>query len=312
MKKMLISIVISVYNEEKVIGKFYDELQSVISGLLTLYQFEIIFVNDGSKDKSGSFLDILSENNEIAKVIHLSNNFGHEAAMIAGIDHSRGDATICMDADLQHPPLQIPKMLEKFEEGFDVINMVRLGRDEERFFRNLLSRMFYIVLRKISSPDLISNASDFFLISKKVSEILRNSFRERARFIRGFTQIVGFRKTAIEFSAHERLAGESKYSLFKLMKLSVQAISAFSTVPLKLGVFFGFIISTGSLAVGIYSIIMKIIGEPLPGYTTIVVLLSFLSGVQLLVIGIIGEYIGILLEEAKGRPIYIVDRTTNL
>lgn len=311
MEKMLISIVVSVYNEEKGIEKFIGNLLDTIEGLRKFFNFEIIFINDGSKDNSGVLLDSASKNNSIIKIIHFSNNFGHEAAMIAGIDYSSGDATICMDADLQHPPAQIPLMLEKFQEGYHVINMVRSERADGGFLKNLFSKIFYRILNKISSIKFIPNASDFFLISKKVSDILRVNFRERARFIRGFTQIVGFKRTALEFSAPERFAGESKYSLFKLIKLSIQAISAFSNVPLRLGVFFGFLVSGGSIVVGIYSIIMKVLGNPLPGYTTIVVMLCFLSGVQLFITGIIGEYIGFLLEEAKGRPIYIVDRTSN-
>ncbi|MCL2246812.1 MAG: glycosyltransferase family 2 protein, partial [Lentimicrobiaceae bacterium] len=294
------SVVASVFNEEECITMFYHSLLKTLDTLQINY--EIIFVNDGSSDNSLFLLKEIAAANSKVKVVSFSKNFGHEAAMIAGIDHACGESVICMDSDLQHPPEMIPEMLQKQTEGFDVINMVRTARKDAGFFQKINSKLFYKFINGISSVKLAENASDFFLISQKVCKILRSDFRERTRFLRGLIQLVGFRKTSIEYIAPHRAAGKSKYSFFKLLKLSFTAVSSFSKFPLQLGIITGLIFSALSIILIIFSLVMWILGKTIPGYTTLIIFMSAFAGIQLFVIGLIGQYISYLFEEVKGRP----------
>jgi dolichol-phosphate mannosyltransferase len=299
------SIVASVFNEEECVTMFYESLSKTLAALSMSY--EIIFVNDGSVDNSLSILKEIAANDKTVKIINFSRNFGHEAAMIAGIDHARGAAVICMDSDLQHPPAMIPEMLKKWQGGFDVVNMVRTIRKDAGWLQRINSKLFYKFINSISSVKLAENASDFFLISQKVCKILRSDFRERTRFLRGIIQLVGFRKTAIGYVAPKRIAGKSKYSFFKLLKLSFTAISSFSKVPLQLGIFTGLIFSAISLTLVVFSLVMWMLDKTIPGYTTLIIFMSAFAGIQLFVTGLIGQYISYVFDEVKGRPSYIVD-----
>ncbi|MFH2143410.1 MAG: glycosyltransferase family 2 protein [Bacteroidota bacterium] len=300
-----ISIVVSVFNEEEGIEIFYKELNKVLISLNLCY--EIIFINDGSTDGTADILTKIVNQNKRIKLINFSRNFGHEAAMIAGLDHSSGKLTICMDADLQNPPDALPEMISTYEKGFDIILMKRIHREDAGFFSKFMSKCFYKIINLISPVKFEANSSDFFLINAKVRKVLVNSFRERTRFLRGYIQIIGFRKTYLEYTAPSRIAGKSKYSVRKLFKLSVNAIASFSEKPLDLGIFAGLIMGIISMVVGIYSIVMYFIDKPVSGYTTIVVLISFLFSINFLIMGIIGKYLAFLFSETKGRPIYIVD-----
>lgn len=305
-----ISLVVSVYNEEGALQDFYNEAVKVCESLLT-WDYEIVFVNDGSTDKSLSLLEGFASVNSNIKVIDFSRNFGHEAAMIAGIDYATGDAIVCMDADLQHPPKIIPQIIEKIENGFDVVSMIRTKNDDVGLVKKITSRAFYGVLNMMSKSKFEPNSSDFFAISRKVADVLRNDYREKVRYLRGFVQNVGFKKTTLEFEAGKRVAGESKYSISKLVKFSVNAICSFSDLPLKLGIYTGSFVGFAGLILMLYSIINKFINDAPSGYTTIVVALCFLFAVLLFVVGIIGQYISILFFEIKDRPIYIVNRVIN-
>ncbi|MFW5804972.1 MAG: glycosyltransferase family 2 protein [Bacteroidales bacterium] len=304
-----LSIVASVYNEAEGLEMFHktlsDELKSMHIG------FEVIFVNDGSSDGSDTIIDRLAESHDHCKAIHFTRNYGHEAAMIAGIDHASGEAIICMDADLQHPPSSIPGMYQAYREGTEIINMIREDNADAGFFKSFFSKMFYRILNKISPVELVENASDFFLISHRVADILRHDFRERNRFIRGFIQIIGFKKSSLTYRATSRQYGKSKYSFFKLLKLSFNAVVSFSKAPLHLGMIAGIIFALLAVIVGIYSIVMHILGSPPPGYTTIVVFISFAFSVQFFLIGFIGIYVGYNFEESKKRPIYIIEHTND-
>lgn len=301
---MKLSIIVSIFNEEPVIQLFYNEL---IRFIPISYEYEIIFVNDGSTDSSQNIISKISLENKNVKSISFSKNFGHEAAMLAGIDYATGDAIICMDSDLQHPPAMIPDMLKRFEQGdVDIINMVR---DESKSF---LSSAFYKLLNFISPFNIQADASDFFLISKRIVKILKNNYRERVRFLRGFIQMLGFNKTILKFKVAKRVSGKSKYSFLKLFSLSVTAIATLSKFPLKLGIYLGFISGLFGISLAVYSIIMKIIEHPVSGYTTIIVFLSIMFSIQFFILGVIGEYIGFLFDEQKKRPIYIIDFTTNI
>jgi len=300
-----LSIIVSVYNEEGALPYFYKTLKEVVATLEI--DTEIIFVNDGSIDQSLAILKEISKEDQSVRIIQFSRNFGHEAAMLAGIDSCRGDVAICMDADLQHPPTCIPQMLSLYYYGSDIINMVRTDRDDGGWIKKMSSKYFYALTNKILHSKLEPNASDFFLISKKVIQLLQNNYRERTRFIRGFIQIIGFNRTTLPFIAPKRVAGESKYSFFKLLTLSFSAISTLSKVPLKLGLWCGFLSGLFSVIIAIYSLIMWFVEKPVSGYTTLVILISAMFCVNFIVLGIIGEYIGHLFDEVKGRPHYIIN-----
>ncbi|MDR0811998.1 MAG: glycosyltransferase family 2 protein [Paludibacter sp.] len=301
---MKISIIISVFNEESVLPLFYKEITAV----LNTRDYELIFVNDGSTDGSQSILDKFSADNKRVKTILFSRNFGHEAAMIAGIDLANGDAVICMDADLQHPPAAIEQMLECFQnQKADVIMMIR-----DNAKKSVFSSLFYKLLNTVSEYRFEPNASDFFLISRVVAELLRNNYRERVRFLRGFIQIIGFRKISLTYTANARSAGKSKYSTDKLISLSVTAIATLSKMPLKISIYAGVLSGAFSVLLTIYSIVMKIIQQPISGYTTIVVFLGVMFSILFLILGVLGQYIGFLFDEQKARPIYIIDKTTNI
>ncbi|NNJ32982.1 glycosyltransferase family 2 protein [Lacrimispora defluvii] len=309
MKKTL-SVVVSCYNEELALDKFYEETASILKKLS--WKYELIFVNDGSQDQTLSVLTRLSQSDERVKVISFSRNFGHEAAMIAGLDYSQGDGIVCMDADLQHPPEYLPEIVKKLEEGFDVINMVRTRNESAGWFKNIASTAFYRLINVLSDVKFEPNASDFFAVSGKAAKVLKENYREKVRFLRGYVQNIGYPRTTIQYEARTRVAGESKYSIKKLIAFSVNTIMCFSNLPLKLGIYAG-------CGAGILGIIMMIytiwswarVGTP-SGYATIIVLMCFMFAVLFLIVGIIGNYIAILFAELKDRPIYIVEETKNI
>ena len=303
---MKLSIIVSVFNENEVLYLFHKNLLNVLNKCS--FDYELIFVNDGSTDDSQIVINEFSLCNSKIKSIQFSRNFGHEAAMIAGIDYASGQLIVCMDSDLQHPPILLPEMVERFTKGdVDIINMVRKSSNKRDS-----SSLFYRFLNLISPYYIEKNASDFFLISERVANILRDNYRERVRFLRGFIQIIGFNKTTITYKPENRKAGKSKYSLHKLVSLSISAVATLSKLPLKIGIYLGLFSGFLSILLAIYSLIMKIIEHPVSGYTTIIVFLGFMFSIQFIILGILGEYIGFLFDEQKKRPIYIVDRTTNL
>ncbi|MCI8536314.1 MAG: glycosyltransferase family 2 protein [Hungatella sp.] len=301
----LLSVVVSVYNEEVVLKSFYKETKQVLDNIE--WDYELLFVNDGSMDRSLEILSTLANEDTHVKFISFSRNFGHESAMIAGIDYSSGDAIICMDADLQHPPECIPKILEKFEQGFEIVNMVRTKNESAGWFKNLASSAFYKVINVLSDVKFESNASDFFAISQRVAGVLRVNYREKVRFLRGYVQNVGFARTTIQYEAGVRAAGESKYSIRKLFQFSVNTIVCFSNLPLKLGIYAGIMAALLGVAVMIYTLFTRR-GAP-SGYATIVILICFMFAILFVIVGIIGEYIAILFTELKDRPIYIIEET---
>lgn len=306
----LVSVVVSVYNEEKALEQFYQETRKILEQLT--WEYELLFVNDGSADGSLSILKQFAAQNEKVKVLSFSRNFGHEAAMIAGLDYSRGDCIICMDADLQHPPEYIPEILRKMEEGYQIVNMVRTRNDSAGLIKQITSAGFYKVINALSDVKFENNASDFFAVDRQAAEVLRQDYRERVRFLRGFVQNIGFKKTTIEFEARARVAGESKYNLRKLFAFSMNTIMCFSNMPLRLGIYAGICSAFLGFVVMLYTLYTWIkVGTP-SGYATIVVLICFMFAVLFLIVGIIGEYIAILFTELKGRPIYIVAETKNV
>lgn len=315
MSLIKISVVVSVFNEEEVLFSFWKELSRIIKqrGNDTS-RYEIIFVNDGSNDKSAEILDNISDSSTAGttvKVIHFSRNFGHEAAMLAGIEHANGEAIICMDADLQHPPTCIPKMIEEYFNGYDILLMIRDQRDDGGWIKKITSSLFYHIINILSKEKFEPMASDFFLISQRVAQQIIKHYGERTRFLRGIIQSIGFKRKSLPYVAPMRKAGKSKYSLFKLLFFSLSAIATFSNIPLRLGLALGIMFGGFSFITGIYSIIMWFVGQPYSGYTTLVLLLSLGMAMLFLVIGIIGEYIGYIFAEVKNRPLYIIDRVSS-
>ncbi|OYT10824.1 MAG: glycosyl transferase family 2 [Bacteroidetes bacterium 4572_112] len=309
MTKVKLSLVVSVYNEFEALELFYEEAILQLNKLDISYK--IIFVNDGSTDGSIDVLNKIADNNSKVYVINFSRNFGHEAAMLAGIDKSNSEAIICMDSDLQHPPALIGEMLSHFDKGSHIVNMVRNDRLDGGFLNKLFSKIFYGLINKMSEFKLEPNASDFFLISDRVAEVIRTDYRERTRFLRGLIQIIGFSKSRIEFVAPERIAGESKYSFLKLLIFSFSAISVLSKAPLRIGIYTGMFFAFMSLFVGSYSFAMWFIDRPIPGYSTIVILISTMFSIQFFVLGILGDYIGYIFDEVKQRPHYIIENEFN-
>lgn len=307
----LLSIVVSAYNEEAGIETFYQTTREYGEALLGKgWNYEFVFVNDGSSDHTGEILDVLAQKDvEHVRIIHFSRNFGHEAAMIAGLDYASGDGLVFMDADLQHPPKYLYEIVNRFDEGYQVISMVRTENKTAGIVKNVTSSGFYWLINRMSQIRLEPNASDFFAITKEAQMVLKRNYREKVRFLRGYVQDIGFRRTTISYEAAPRVAGSSHYSIKKLFVFAVNTILCFSNIPLKLGIVAGLISAVLGVIVLIYTLLSRQ-GAP-SGYTTIIVLLCFMFAILFLVVGIIGEYIAVLFEELKDRPIYIIADTRN-
>ena len=309
MPRPLYSIIVSVFNEEEILERFHQELSSAIAGIDA--DFELLFVNDGSRDNSRQVLKQLMMGDNRVKAIHFSRNFGHEAAMLAGLDHCRGEAAICMDSDLQHPPTLLAPMLDLYQQGKDVITTTRTQRADGGFLKRTFSKCFYKIINSLSDTQLQPGASDFFLLSRKAIDVLKNDYRERTRFLRGIIQSIGFHRASIPYEAPSRVAGNSKYSFWKLLKLSIAAIASFSKTPLKIGIYTGLFFVLASILLIIYSIVMWIVDTPVSGYTTLIIFLCAFAGIQLFVTGAIGYYIGFIFDEVKQRPLYIIEDIEN-
>lgn len=307
----LLSVVVSVYNEELSLRDFYKETGSILGQLPEPWDYELLFVNDGSADGSAAILSGFAAADPRVKIVNFSRNFGHEAAMIAGIDYAAGDGIICMDADLQHPPEYILEIVKRFDEGYEVINMVRLKNRTAGLVKNVTSAAFYKFINMLSDVKFEANASDFFAVDKAAADVLRSNYREKVRFLRGYVQSIGFKKTTIQYEARPRVAGESKYSIRSLFKFSINTLLCFSDLPLKLGIYSGAAVAVFGVLMMIYTIYTWTrYGAP-SGYATIVVLMSFMFAVLFILVGIIGEYIAILFAEMKDRPVYIVHDVIN-
>ncbi|MDO4265562.1 MAG: glycosyltransferase family 2 protein [Eubacteriales bacterium] len=299
----MISIIVSVYNEEQGLRAFYTETTKWLAQLSEPYG--IWFVNDGSTDKSSEVLsELLEQDREHVRVITFSRNFGHEAAMTAGLDYADGDILIFMDADLQHPPALIPEIVMKMQEGYDVISMVRTRNETAGLIKNITSGAFYRLINHMSDIHLEPAASDFFAIDRKAAMVLRKNYRETVRFLRGYVQNIGFRKTTIDYEAAPRTAGESHYSLRKLWRFSMDTIICFSNLPLKLGIYAGLFSALLGVLLIIYTLFTR--GGAPSGYATIIIVLCFMFAMLFVVVGVIGEYISVIFNELKDRPIYII------
>ena len=305
-----VDIIVPCYNEAEGLSFFYNECRAVLDKTAG-YMFRFIFIDDGSSDDTLRIIRTLAENETDVSYISFSRNFGKEAAMLAGLKHSTADLVVIMDADLQHPPACIPEMIRLFDDGYDVISMVRTENRSAGLIKNITSGGFYAVMNAMSGTSFEKNASDFFAVSRRAAEVLRRDYRERVRFLRGYVQSIGFRRTTLQYAAADRAAGHSKYSIRKLFRFSMNTIMSFSDLPLRLGIYAGALSGIISMILFVYTVWSKVTTGTPDGYATIICVICFMFTVLFLLVGIIGQYIGILFQEVKGRPIYLVEETLN-
>lgn len=311
----LISLVFPIFNEEAVLPVLLGRLDTVVAGLEAEFgPVEALFVNDGSRDRSLDLLKDLAQTRPWMKVVAFSRNFGHQIAVTAGMQHARGKAVILLDADLQDPPELLPDMLRLWrDQGYDVVYGVRTEREGESAFKKLTAAAFYRFLRRLTNVDIPADTGDFRLMDRKVVDAL-NAMKEQHRFLRGMAAWVGFRQVGIHYARPARAAGETKYPLRKMLKLATDAVCSFSDAPLKLATNLGWTIAGLSILYGLITVVRYVIaartGEHFaPGWSSMIVALSLLSGVQLITLGLMGEYIGRIYDEVKGRPLYLVAET---
>jgi dolichol-phosphate mannosyltransferase len=308
---VLCSVVVPMYNEEEVLHETYRRLTEVMKNSGVSY--EIVFVNDGSRDKTYSMLNEICDKDKRVKLLDFSRNFGHQIAITAGMDHSIGQCVVVIDGDLQDPPELIPEMIKKWKEGYDVVYGKRISRKGESFFKKLTATVFYRFLKSMTDVNIPVDTGDFRLIDRRVCEALKH-VNEKNRYVRGLVSWLGFKQTAVEFEREERFAGETKYPLKKMLKLAFDGITSFSYKPLKLATYLGTFISLASFLYLFFIIIQRIFfPETLqPGWASILAVSLFFNGITLLMLGIIGEYVGRIYDEAKGRPLYLIRKTRNL
>lgn len=306
-KKILLSIVVPVYSEEEVIPEFHARAKNVLSGLEPRYDHEIIFVDDGSQDRSLDLLKQLSLTDQKVKVIRFSRNFGHQFAITAGMDHARGNAVITIDGDLQDPPEVIPEMVKKWDEGYQVVYGVREKRKGENPFKLLTARIFYRLIKILSDTDLPLDAGDFRLLDRKVVDALK-SIREENRYIRGLVSWAGFSQYGLLYRRDFRYAGKTKFTFKKMLRFAVDGILSFSDKPLKISAFLGFLITFISFLIALWIMINKIRFPQMvvSGWASLILMVLFMGGIQLLSLGILGLYLGRQYREVKKRPLYIV------
>lgn len=299
----LISIVVPMYNEEGNIRPLYEAIVREFEELW--HDFELIFVDDGSRDRSVETVKQLHESDSRVKLICLSRNFGHQIAITAGIENARGAAVVMMDGDMQHPPALIPEMIQRWKEGYDIVYTVREESEGASFFKRFTAAGFYRLINRMVDTHIVPNAADFRLMDRKAVDCL-NSLKERNRFVRGLVAWIGFRQAAMPYVAAARFSGVTKYSFTKMFAFAIDGIASFSTLPLRFSAVIGFIAALIGVPYAIWALYARIFTDTVvPGWTSVVVAVLFLGGVQLMSLGIIGEYIGRIYDEVKGRPLYI-------
>lgn len=303
MKK--ISILIPCYNEEASLPLLYNELVKLMNSHFN-YAWEILMINDGSKDRTLEIIKNLRKKDNRICYVDLSRIFGKEKAMLAGFDYVTGDCMVIMDADLQHPPYIVNEMITKWEAGYDDVYAKRKSRGKEPWLRKQFSLLFYKILQKTTKIEILPNVGDFRLLDRKCIESLKQ-LRETERYTKGMYCWIGYKKTAVEFEQQDRQAGQSSWNFLSLLSLAIEGIVSFTTFPLKIATLVGIFTSLCAFIYMIYVIIKAILwGDPVSGFPTLLSVILFLGGIQLLALGIIGEYIGRIFHETKGRPVYIV------
>jgi dolichol-phosphate mannosyltransferase len=307
--KPVISILAPVYNEEPVLPELYRRVREVMEAIGE--PWELVLIDDGSRDRSAQIIASLHEQDSRVKGLSFSRNFGFQIAVTAGLDHVEGDAVILADADLQDPPELFPDMIARWREGYDVVYGVRTGREGETWFKLLTAKLFYRLIYRITDISIPLDTGDFRLMDRRVVNVLRR-MPERNRFLRGMIPWLGFRQTGVPYQRKARFAGESKFSSVRqMLPFALDAITSFSYLPLQLATYLGFSLAALSALAIIVVILLRLLGpsNPLAGQATTLVIVLFLGGVQLISLGIIGEYLGRIYDEVKGRPLYLVDKS---
>ncbi|OIO37862.1 MAG: glycosyltransferase [Candidatus Omnitrophica bacterium CG1_02_49_16] len=307
---LALTVIAPVFNEEKGIDEFYKRLSEVLEGLRVPY--EILFVNDGSTDRSLELLRKIRAKNVRVKILDLSRNFGHQVAIKAGIDHARGEAVVIMDSDLQDPPEEIPNFISKWKEGYDVVYGVRAHREGESLFKKWTAAIFYRLINRIAQVDIPLDAGDFRLIDRRVAQALK-SIREKNPYVRGLVSWVGFRQIGVPIKRDARFAGTTKYSSHQMFKLAWNGITHFSFLPLQLSTFIGFFVSLLCLAWIVQALYVGLVLHiAVPGWTSLMVVVLFLGSVQLITLGIMGSYLARNYDESRSRPLYILKNPEDL
>ena len=308
-----LTVICPVYLEEEVIEEFYNRLRNVLIRVEKNYQVRILFVVDRCSDNSLEILKRIANSDNTVSILALSSRFGHQMALLAGIDYSNSDAIIMMDSDHQHPPELIPKLIEAYEQGFDIVQTLRHDPHEIDLFKRLSSKAFYWLLNQLSDTPIAENTADFRLISQKVAIVFRSNIRERNMFLRGLFSWVGFNSITIPFDAQIRPGGKSKYSVGKMVRFGIDGILSFSKKPLRAAVVLGFILAILGFILALATTIQYFYTRSFPpGWTTLIILVTIFSGTQLIFMGILGEYIGAIFDEVKARPHYLVEEAINI
>lgn len=301
----MLSIIVPIYNEHESLPELYSRLNKVMAE--QQYHFEMILVDDGSSDGSRQIERELTEKDARVRAIQFSRNFGHQVAISAGLDHAQGDAVIMMDGDLQNPPELIPTLVAKWEEGYDIVNTVRVQSNNQPAFKNITANLFYWLINRLANVKITPNSADFRLMDRKVVESFR-SIHERDRFLRGLIIWVGFSHTDVPFEVQGRYGGQSKYSIVKMARLALDGITSFSSIPLYFAALIGVLVSLCSFLYGLEAIYVRFFtNQVVEGWTTVAVGVLFLGGVQLIFLGVLGLYLAQLYTEVKARPLYLVD-----
>jgi len=307
-----VTVICPAYNEEEVIGSFYAELRGVLSSLSGSYQSTVLFVVDGARDSTLEILRRIASSDPSTQILSFSRNFGHQMALLAGIDHSDSDAVIMMDTDLQHPPTLLPLLLARFEEGYEVVYTVRQDTAEIPWLKRLTARLFYRVLNLITQVPVTENAADFRLISRRVARLFQTEIRERNQFLRGLFAWVGFKKVAVPFTVRPRGGGRSQYSVLSMVRFGINGLVAFSKRPLIAAAVLGLLLALVGFFFATVTFIEYLFYRTWPsGWAAVFSLLTILSGTQLIFLGIVGLYVGAIFDEVKGRPHYIIEEKIN-
>jgi dolichol-phosphate mannosyltransferase len=301
-----VSIIVPVYNEEDNILHFTEAVSEVMNK--EPYEWDLLFIDDGSKDSSLDIIEKLQIEHDNIHVLALSRNYGHQIALTCGLDHATGDAVISMDGDMQHPPALLPELLRKWEEGFEIVQTIRKDTEGVSMLKKKTSELYYKIINRLSTIRVRPGGSDFRLLDRKAVDAL-GEYREHDRFLRGMVTLLGFREADVEFVAPPRFAGKSKFSVSKMMKLAVDGIVGYSVVPLRFTFVAGMLFALLSFCLLVHALFVYFCYETVSGWTTIIVFMSIFAGIQLIILGIIGEYLGRIYTEVKNRPLYQLKNT---
>ena len=301
----MVSVIVPVFNEAGTVEAFHARLTSVLDGLDTGY--EVLFVDDGSGDDTVSRIEALRATDQRVGLLQLSRNFGKEVALSAGLDHARGDAVVVMDADLQDPPELVPRLLEQWHAGNDVVYAVRRSRDGDPWLKRVTAHAFYRLMRRLGTVPIPPDTGDFRVLSRRAVAAVRR-FREQHRFMKGLFTWIGYRQVGVPYERQARAAGESKWGYWRLWNFALEGITSFTTLPLRMATYVGFITALLAFGYGLVVIVKTLLyGDPVAGYPSLMTVVLFLGGIQLMAIGVIGEYLGRMFDESKDRPLYFVE-----